>query len=335
MSAEGKTATPGSGRSPAGASGGGLPVFARLIDNVEKVILGKRDVVELVAAALLARGHVLVEDLPGVGKTILARAIALSIQGAYRRVQCTPDLLPSDVTGVSLYDPKEMKFVFRPGPVFANVLLVDEVNRATPRTQAAFLEAMEERQVSVDGIAYPIPKPFFLIATQNPIEMAGTFPLHEAQLDRFKMRIAIGYPADGIEVDMLRAQREFHPIRDLQPVMQGAHLMTAQDAVRRVFVHDSVLRYVQRVVAETRRHGQASYGSSPRGTLMLVHAAQALAAVRRTSFVTPDHVKVLASSVLAHRILVKPHARVQGVTGQRIVEEVLRSVEVPVDFEPR
>jgi MoxR-like ATPase len=336
MSAEGKTATTAPARPAAGAgTPGGLPVFARLIDNVEKVILGKREVVELVVAALLARGHVLVEDLPGVGKTILARAIALSIHGAYRRVQCTPDLLPSDVTGVSLYDPKEMKFIFRPGPVFANVLLVDEVNRATPRTQAAFLEAMEERQVSVDGIAYPIPKPFFLIATQNPIEMAGTFPLPEAQLDRFMMRIAIGYPADGIEVDMLRVQREFHPIRDLLPVMEGTHLMTAQDAARRVFVHDSVLRYVQRVAAETRRHAQAAYGSSPRGTLMLVHAAQALAAVRRSSFVTPDLVKTLAAPVLAHRIQVKPHARVQGVTGRRIVEEVLRAVEVPVDFEPR
>jgi MoxR-like ATPase len=286
-------------------------------------------------AALLARGHVLVEDLPGVGKTILARAIALSIHGNYRRVQCTPDLLPSDVTGVSIYDPKEMKFSFRPGPVFANVLLVDEVNRATPRTQAAFLEAMEERQVSVDGVAYPIPKPFFLIATQNPVEMAGTFPLPEAQLDRFMMRVAIGYPPDATEVDLLRAQREFHPIRDLQPVMDGGHLMQAQDAVRRLFVHDSILRYVQRLVAETRRHPQVTFGSSPRGALALVHVAQALAAIRRVSYVVPDHVKALAVPVLAHRVQVKPHARVQGVDGARVVEEVLRRVEVPVDFEPR
>jgi MoxR-like ATPase len=322
-------------RTPGRAVAGGLPVFTRLIDNVEKVILGKREVVETIVAALLGRGHVLVEDLPGVGKTILARAIALSIHGAYRRVQCTPDLLPSDVTGVSIYDPKEMKFSFRPGPVFANVLLVDEVNRATPRTQAAFLEAMEERQVSVDGIAYPIPKPFFLIATQNPIEMAGTFPLPEAQLDRFMMRVSVGYPADAVEVDMLRAQREFHPIRELQSVMDGAHLMAAQDAVRRLFVHESLMRYVQRIVAETRRHPQAAFGSSPRGGLALLHAAQALAAIRRVSYVTPDHVKDLAVPVLAHRLQVKPHARVQGVTGQRIVEEVLRSVEVPVDFEPR
>jgi MoxR-like ATPase len=322
-------ATGGAGKPGAG----GLPVFARLIENVERVILGKHDVVETIVAALLARGHVLIEDLPGVGKTILARAMALSIQGAYRRVQCTPDLLPSDVTGVSIYDPKEMKFVFRPGPVFANVLLVDEVNRATPRTQSAFLEAMEERQVSVDGVAYPIAKPFFLIATQNPIEMAGTFPLPEAQLDRFMMRVAIGYPADAHEVDILRAQREFHPIRDLQPVMDGNHLFTAQDAVRRIFVHESLMRYVQRLVAETRAHPHAAFGASPRGGLMLLHAAQALAAIRRVNFVTPDHVKDLAVPVLAHRILVKPHSLVQGVSGRRVIEEVLRKVEVPVDLE--
>jgi MoxR-like ATPase len=323
------------GDSPLGTGTGGLPVFSRLIDNVERVILGKRSVIETIVAALLARGHVLVEDLPGVGKTILARAIAVSIQGQYRRVQCTPDLLPSDVTGLSIYDPREMKFTFRPGPVFANVILVDEVNRATPRTQAAFLEAMEERQVSVDGVATPIPKPFFLIATQNPVEMAGTFPLPEAQLDRFMLRVAIGYPADSVEVDMLRAQREFHPIRDLQPVMDGSHLLKTQDAVRRVFVHESVMRYVQQVVAGTRAHPHVTFGASPRGGLALLHAAQALAAVRRMSFVVPDHVKNLAVPVLAHRLNVKPHSRVQGVDGRRVVEEVLHKVEVPVDFEPR
>ncbi len=314
---------------------GGLPIFARLMDNIEKVILGKHEVVETLVAALVARGYVLIEDLPGVGKTILARALALSIQGQYRRVQCTPDLLPSDVTGVSIYDPKEMKFKFRPGPIFTNVLLVDEVNRATPRTQAAFLEAMEERQVSVDGHAYAIAKPFFLMATQNPIEMAGTFPLPEAQLDRFMMRLSIGYPADSKEVDMLRAQREFHPIRFLKAVMDTDHLMKVQDAVRSVFVHDSIMRYIQRIVAETRRHPHAAYGASPRGGLHLLHAAQAIAAVRRKSFVTPDHVKGIARPVLAHRVLVKPHSRVQGVDGARVVEEVLRKVEVPVDFEPR
>ena len=328
-------ATEGAQRHAAGGAPGGLPVFARLIENIERVILGKHEVVETIVSALLARGYVLVEDLPGVGKTILARALALSIKGHYRRVQCTPDLLPSDVTGVSVYDPRELKFVFRPGPVFTNVLLVDEVNRATPRTQAAFLEAMEERQVSVDGVPYAVPKPFFLIATQNPIEMAGTFPLPEAQLDRFMMRISIGYPADAFELDMMRAQREFHPIRDLQPVMDSAHLMATQDAVRKLFVHESILRYVQRIVSETRRHPHVAYGASPRGSLHLVRAAQAMAAIRRTSFVTPDYVKRLAGPVLAHRIVVKPHSRVQGVNGPRVIEEVLRAVDVPVDFEPR
>ena len=322
-------------KDPARQRDGGLPIFARLMDNIEKIILGKHEVVETLVAALVARGYVLIEDLPGVGKTILARALALSIQGQYRRVQCTPDLLPSDVTGVSIWDPKEMKFQFRPGPIFTNVLLVDEVNRATPRTQAAFLEAMEERQVSVDGHAYGIPKPFFLMATQNPIEMAGTFPLPEAQLDRFMMRLSIGYPADSNEVDMLRAQREMHPIRFVKPVMDTDHLMRTQDAVRKMFVHDSILSYIQRIVAETRRHPHAAFGASPRGGLHLLHAGQAIAAVRRKNFVTPDHIKALAVPVLAHRILVKPHSRVQGVDGARVVEEVLRKVEVPVDFEPR
>jgi MoxR-like ATPase len=331
MAAEGSREQAG----PARPAGGGLPIFARLMDNIEKVILGKRQVVETIVAALLARGYVLIEDVPGVGKTILGRAIALSIQGQYRRVQCTPDLLPSDVTGVSIWDPKEMQFKFRPGPIFTNVLLVDEVNRATPRTQAAFLEAMEERQVSVDGHPYAIPKPFFLIATQNPIEMAGTFPLPEAQIDRFMMRLAIGYPADSNEVDMMRAQRELHPIRFLKPVMDTEHLMKTQDAVRKTFIHDSILSYIQRIVAETRRHPHVAFGSSPRGSLHLLHAGQALAAIRRVSFVTPDHVKALAEPVLAHRVLVKPHSRVQGVDGARVVEEVLRKVEVPVDFEPR
>jgi len=331
MVAEGTPAPPERTRIPEK----GLPIFIRVLDNVERVIFGKRSVIETVVAALAARGYVLIEDLPGVGKTILARALAVSVQGQYRRVQCTPDLLPSDVTGVSIYDPKEMQFKFRPGPVFTNVLLVDEVNRATPRTQAAFLEAMEERQVSVDGRAYPIPKPFFLIATQNPIEMAGTFPLPEAQLDRFMMRISIGYPSDAVEVDMLRSQHEVHPIRDLRPVMDAEHLMKTQDAVRRVFVHDSMRRYVQRLVAETRRHPHAAIGASPRGSIHLVRASQALAAIRRSDFVTPDHVKDLAVPVLAHRIMVKPQSRVQGVNGPRVVGEVVQKVEVPVDFEPR
>jgi MoxR-like ATPase len=310
------------------------PALARLIENIERVIFGKRRGVETVVAALVARGHALIEDVPGVGKTMLARALARSMKADLKRVQCTPDLLPGDVTGVSIYNPKEMTFEFRRGPLFTHILLCDEINRATPRTQSAFLEAMEERQVSMDGATYALPNPFFLIATQNPIELAGTFPLPEAQLDRFLVRLSLGYPDDATETRVMTAQREVHPLESLQPVLDVNGLVAAQEAVARVFVHDSLVRYIQRLVAETRRHAHAAYGASPRGAIALMRASQALAAVGGQHYVTPDHVQRLATSVLAHRIVVKPRSRVQGVDEMKLVEDVLARVEVPIDFAP-
>ncbi|HXK09476.1 MAG TPA: MoxR family ATPase [Vicinamibacteria bacterium] len=308
------------------------PAVARLLRNVEGVILGKRAVVETVVAALLARGHVLVEDVPGVGKTVLARSLARSLDAPMRRIQCTPDLLPSDVTGASVYNPKTLAFEFRRGPVFAPVVLADEINRATPRTQSAFLEAMEERQVSADGETHPLPDSFFLIATQNPIELAGTFPLPEAQLDRFLVRVSLGYPDPATEVRVILAQRETHPIEGLRPALDLQRLKEAQTAAARVPVHESLVAYVQRLVAATRAHDQVLLGASPRGAISLVRAAQALAFLRGERYVTPDHVKRLAPSVLAHRIVAKPRARVQDVDGTRVVEDVLRQVEVPIDL---
>jgi MoxR-like ATPase len=306
--------------------------LTRLVRNVDGVVLGKRAVVETVIAALLARGHVLVEDVPGVGKTILARSLARSLDAPMKRIQCTPDLLPSDVTGASIYNPKTLAFEFRRGPIFAPFVLADEINRATPRTQAAFLEAMEERQVSADGDTHALPDPFFLIATQNPIELAGTFPLPEAQLDRFLVRVSLGYPDAATETKVILAQREAHPLASLRPVVDLELLRQAQAAVGRVHVHEALVGYVQRLVAATRGHEQVLLGASPRGAIALVRAAQAHALLHGEAYVTPDHVKRLARSVLAHRILPKPRARVQGMDGARVVEDVLRTVEVPIDI---
>ncbi len=308
------------------------PPVTRLLRNVEAVLLGKHAVVETVVAALLARGHVLVEDVPGVGKTVLARSLARSLDAPFKRIQCTPDLLPSDVTGASVFNPKTLAFEFRRGPVFASVVLADEINRATPRTQSAFLEAMEERQVSADGETHRLPDAFFLIATQNPIELAGTFPLPEAQLDRFLVRVSLGYPDPGTEVRMILAQRETHPIEGLRPALDLKQLKEAQAAASRVPVHEALVGYAQRVVAATRGHDQVLLGASPRGTISLVRAGQALAFLHGERYVTPDHLKRLAPCVLAHRIILKPRSRVQGADATRVVEDVLRQVEVPIDL---
>ncbi len=305
-----------------------------IIGNIERVIRGKSSAVELVVAALLARVHVLIEDVPGVGKTMLARALARSLDADHRRIQCTPDLLPSDVTGTALYRPQDQQFEFRRGPVFTNVLLADEINRATPRTQSAFLEAMEERQVSVDRDTHALPDPFFLIATQNPIELAGTFPLPEAQLDRFLVQVTLGYPDDEVEVEILATQNQGHPIVELQPCMTLEQLLEAQQQAACMFIHESLLRYIQQIVAATRIDEHVAHGSSPRGSLSMMHVAKSLAALRGDGFVSPDHVKSLAGSVLGHRIIVQPRSRVQGITGRQIVENLLPHIEVPVDFEP-
>jgi MoxR-like ATPase len=298
--------------------------------NTEKVIVGKHAVIELVLVALLCEGHVLIEDVPGTGKTMLARAIAISLGLEFKRLQCTPDLLPSDVTGVSIYDQKKREFEFRPGPVFSNILLADEINRATPRTQSALLEAMGESQVTVDGVTYPLPRPGIVLATQNPIEFEGTFPLPEAQMDRFFMRLKIGYPEYSDEYAMLQMQKLAHPIESLAQVFSGAQIPELQKQVRRVHVVDSVQRYILSLIQATRRHPALALGASPRGSLALFRASQAYAAAQGRDYVIPDDVKLLAPVCLAHRMLLNPDHSLSGETTTGILAELLKQVEVPI-----
>lgn len=302
-----------------------------VMDNVEKVIVGKRQVVQLLLAALLAEGHVLIEDVPGVGKTMMARAMAASLGCSFRRIQFTPDLLPQDVTGVSVFNQKTGEFQYRPGPVMANILLADEVNRATPRTQSSLLEAMEEKQVTVDGVTYRLNRPFLVVATQNPVEYEGTFPLPEAQLDRFTLRIRIGYPEAPDEANMLARIAHGHPIEKVEPVLDASQVAGLQEATREVYVEDSVRDYIVRIVASTRTHPEVTLGASPRGSIALLKSAQALAALEGRDFVIPDDIKTLAPYALTHRLVLRPESRLRGTTPEKVVRDIIRSVPVPVE----
>jgi MoxR-like ATPase len=304
-------------------------VTGSVIANIEKVIIGKRQQIMTVLSAVLSRGHVLLEDVPGVAKTMLARSIAITFGSHFKRIQCTPDLLPTDITGVSVFNQKMVEFEFMQGPIFTNILLADEINRATPRTQSALLEAMEEKQVSVDGKTHPLAQPFFVLATQNPIEQEGTFPLPEAQLDRFLMRVSLGYPDFAQESEMLDRLRGGHPIHSLKSVINADAVVKMQEFVEKVFVHEEVKGYLLRIVHATRNNFKLMLGGSPRASIALYRTSQAYAALEGRNYVIPDDVKRLAVAVLSHRIILKPEYRLRKETTRTVIEESLSTIEVP------
>jgi len=300
-----------------------------IVENVSKVIVGKRSVIEHALAALIAQGHVLVEDVPGVGKTMLAKSLSTSIGCEFRRIQFTPDLLPSDVSGISVYNQQTGDFQFRPGPIMSQVVLADEINRATPKTQSALLEAMEELQVTVDGVTHYLEHPFIVFATENPIEYEGTFPLPEAQLDRFLMRISLGYPDFGEELDIIERQEQVHPIESLEPVAGPQDIVALQEAAKKIYVDQVVREYIVHLVESTRGHRDLSLGASPRASLGLFRAGRALALVQDRDYVIPDDIKALAPAVTAHRIILSPSARMRGMKTVDVIAELLEELPVP------
>lgn len=304
-------------------------LMQQVSNNIEKVIYGKHQEVRLCLIAILCEGHVLIEDVPGVGKTMMAKALAKSLGLSFKRIQFTPDLLPSDVTGVSIYNQQSTYFEFRPGPIFANIVLADEINRASPKTQSALLEAMEERQVTVDGKSYSEPRPFMVLATQNPIEYEGTFPLPEAQLDRFLIRLSLGYPDLISEINILSQQQESHPLERIGQVVDGEQIIEAQKLVRKVYVDDKIKQYIVEITRATRNHPDVYLGASPRGSLALYHTAQTVAAANGRDYVIPDDVKELVEVTLSHRLIISPAARIKNVEANNIVKEVLARIRVP------
>lgn len=304
-------------------------IVEAIVGNVEKVIVGKRHEIELAVITLLCRGHLLIEDVPGVGKTMLARSIVRSIGCSFKRIQFTPDILPSDITGVSIFSQLNDDFEFRPGPIMAQIVLADEINRATPKAQSALLECMEERQVTVDGVTYKMPEPFLVMATQNPIEYEGTFPLPEAQLDRFLIRLNLGYPSTEDEVAIIDRQELGHPVEALEQVAKADDILDIQEEVKHIYVDPIIKRYIVDIVEATRRHASIYLGASPRGSLALFRTAQALALMRKRDFVIPDDVKELAAATLAHRMIVSPSGRMKDIQGGAIINEIVESLTVP------
>ncbi len=302
-----------------------------LIQNIEKVIVGKREVIEKLVITLISGGHLLIEDVPGIGKTMLAKALAKSINLDFKRIQFTPDLLPSDIIGITIFNEKNREFEFKKGPIFSNIILADEINRSTPKTQSALLEAMEERQVTVDGVTHKLIEPFFVIATENPIEFEGTFPLPEAQLDRFFMKIDIGYPDKNYEIEMLDRLEKIHPIYLIDSVIEKEEILKIQEEVKNVFVDESIKEYIVNLGRSLRSDEDIYLGPSPRGSLILMRVSQARAYLFNRNFVLPDDVKELFFPVMLHRIIVKPESKIKGIEEKDILERVLLKVEVPID----